>query len=237
MINRIQIEFQSEGGLRLPLPYSYGLMSFVYRLLSSDADLSGELHASRGPRLYCYSGLSGETKLVDKTIMFRDGKASLEVRSQRPEVIAAILNSLTRQSVFMILGRKLNVARVIADGTVVTAKSLRIITMSPICVYETIPGGKTVYYSPSDDKFATLITRNFLRKYQALYNKAYDGDFSIELVSKNSIRKVVTKLKDTWVTAYHAELIIEARPEALQLLFTTGLGTKNSSGFGLFDIV
>ena len=49
--------------------------------------------------------------------------------------------------------------------------------------------------------------------------------------------KCVTQIKGTWVNAWYGTYLLKGSPQAIQFLYHTGLGAKNSMGFGLFDIV
>lgn len=48
--------------------------------------------------------------------------------------------------------------------------------------------------------------------------------------------KYVTKFKDTYITAWRGDYILEGSKEYINFLYYTGLGAKNSEGFGMFSI-
>ena len=48
--------------------------------------------------------------------------------------------------------------------------------------------------------------------------------------------KRATRFKTTFITAWHGRFVLEAPPRVLELLYDTGLGSKNSQGFGMFEI-
>lgn len=94
--------------------------------------------------------------------------------------------------------------------------------------------GKLIYYSSSSSKFYEIINNNFCSKYKSFY-----GEFSkyeINLISKGTSRKIVTKYKNIWITAYHGSFCLSGNIEYLNFLYDTGLGGKNPQGFGMFNL-
>ena len=49
--------------------------------------------------------------------------------------------------------------------------------------------------------------------------------------------KVVTNVKGIWVTAWGGTYRLQGTPQALEYLYHTGLGSRSSMGFCLFDII
>ena len=47
----------------------------------------------------------------------------------------------------------------------------------------------------------------------------------------------MTTFKRVLVTAYDCELELIGAPDLLQFAYDTGLGAKNSNGFGMFKVV
>ena len=49
--------------------------------------------------------------------------------------------------------------------------------------------------------------------------------------------KYITIYKNTIIEAYRGIYVLSGRPEFLDFLYNVGLGSKNSQGFGLFDVI
>ena len=77
------------------------------------------------------------------------------------------------------------------------------------------------------------ITTVLYRKFTAAYGEQPPSVVKFGLLGKS--KKVVTRVNGIWVTAYHARLHITADPLVTAFLYETGLGAKNSQGFGMFS--
>ena len=75
---------------------------------------------------------------------------------------------------------------------------------------------------------------NLYRKFTAGFGA--EPPSTVDLVLASRPKKVVTRIKDTWVTAYHAAFDLRAHPAVTGFLYDTGLGSRNSQGFGMFEI-
>ena len=88
--------------------------------------------------------------------------------------------------------------------------------------------------SPEDRYFPALLNENFRRKYCAAFGREPDTDIQIGRVARP--RKYVTQYRrEIYITAWYGEFSLRGAPEALDFLYQTGLGSRNSQGFGMFD--
>ena len=79
-----------------------------------------------------------------------------------------------------------------------------------------------------------MINLTLYRKFTAAYKQEPPSIVRLSLLKPP--KKVVSKIKGNWVTAYHGSFHLEADPLVTEFLYETGLGTKNSQGFGMFNI-
>ena len=78
------------------------------------------------------------------------------------------------------------------------------------------------------------MNENFRRKYCAAYGIEPDTDITVGDIARP--RKYVTQYRrGIYITAWHGEFDLRGTPEALDFLYQTGLGSRNSQGFGMFD--
>ena len=114
----------------------------------------------------------------------------------------------------------------------------KICMYSPMTVYST-DDKKTYYYNPFDSMFNEQIYNNLLRKYQAYKNNEQKNlSFSIKplFTSLNNGNKIITRYKNFIIEAYLGNYEIESSSELIQFSYDVGLGSKNSQGFGLWDV-
>jgi CRISPR-associated endoribonuclease Cas6 len=108
---------------------------------------------------------------------------------------------------------------------------------SPICAYQTDSlTGRTYFCHPEDDTFEELINVNFRHKYEACYGVKPAGEIGIIPVHLGSRDKYVTKYKNFYITAWKGDYLLVGERKYLDFLYQTGVGSKNSQGFGMFDI-
>jgi len=114
----------------------------------------------------------------------------------------------------------------------------RIRTVSPITVYqsESKDSNSARYFAPDDPMFAKLVLDNAVRKYYAwTQEKAPSDGFSITCLDHTPHLAVIS-FKDTPVHGYTGRFQLTGDARLLAFLYESGLGGKNSHGFGMFDI-
>ena len=77
--------------------------------------------------------------------------------------------------------------------------------------------------------------KNLISKYEAFYGRKPGGAVSLEPIAVTPGDKCVTKYKGWYVTGYRGKYCLSAQPEVIDFAYHTGLGVKNSAGFGLFQ--
>jgi len=50
-------------------------------------------------------------------------------------------------------------------------------------------------------------------------------------------KKLVTKYQGSYIEAWYGNFILSGKRKYLDFLYQTGLGSKNSQGFGMFNII
>ena len=108
---------------------------------------------------------------------------------------------------------------------------------SPICITKKTTDNKFVFLSPKDTDFEKYINNNFHNKYKSYYNSFPLESISIINTSIGYYDKVVTSLKNIYITGWKGTYILSGSPDYLTFLYNCGLGSKNSQGFGLFELI
>lgn len=111
-------------------------------------------------------------------------------------------------------------------------------TLSPLCVSIREESGQISYLSPEDSRIKGLLLSNLLNRYKAFYGADYCGclDFDFQLL--NTPKPVLITIKadteqQTKVKGYNCRFKLNAPEELLQIAYASGLGEKNSMGFGM----
>lgn len=233
----------------LPLASSEVIQGMLYHALSDDPAYANHLHeqgstdSGRSYKLFCFSELFSKDRYeVDPlahTITYQSD-ISLEIRSTQPYFITLLFSYFTKNPNITLGGNAVTVRSPSLGDTHIFSDSIRVRTLSPITVYRTDDDGHTTYFSPEnadDRRFFEAVEANARRKWRSMYGT--DNGFSLTVSPTTGTRytRRMTRFKSTFITAWHGTFELSGTPQTLDFLYQTGLGSKNSQGFGLFGVV
>lgn len=227
--------------LVLPISYHHILQSIIYRTLESTPEYSDFLHnrgyasENRSFKLFTFGAIKGKYRIDREKIFFED-EVSYEIRSIEPKMLILLKQQFETQGITYLSQHYDNVVAVLGDKNC-DSSEIRIKMLSPICIYSTSEDGKTKFYSPEDLEFAQKVNENFRNKYRAYTGIEADADVEIQLERLHPKDKYVTKYKGFYIIAWKGHYILKGKSKYLDFLYQTGLGGKNSQGFGMFQII
>lgn len=242
---RLTFRFTKEGVLRLPLFYNHLIQGMIYDNL--DQSLANDLHdkgfsyEKRSFKLFTFSRILGRYRLIDDKIEIIS-PFRLVVSSPVEEILRSLAENLVRKSEInfgsdsaFLEAVNVHFAPEISENTVIRM-------LSPVTTYSTLTAGdgkkKTYYYNPYEKEFSELIRRNLVKKYVAIYEKEpRSKEFEITPVGVKQKDEKIIKYKGFIIKAWMGKFRIRGNPELIKLAYDTGLGSKNSQGFGCFDLV
>lgn len=242
VVMQLIINIKLDEPLILPINYNHILQSIVYRALSvlpEYADFvhdSGYANGNRNYKLFNFSQLMGKYTIKGQNIIFYD-IVSVEIRSPQPLLINILKESIGYYGITF--GDVTYDDLYLEEYDYTVEESELFIEMkSPVTIYSTDKvSGKTHYYSPDEEAFSYMIDENFKRKYNAYFGVRPFLPIQIELLGADMPRKIVTKYKGLYVNAWFGRYKIRGERKYLDFLYQTGLGSKNSQGFGMFNII
>ena len=250
---QIRITF-APNEITLPLSYHHGVQSMLYRAMPDRAYASflherGFLYGGRSFKGFCFSRLQGRHQTGGGAIRFTGG-AALEVRGIDPRFIQQILTGFAPGTPHTLCGAELEVRGCVLSDRRITEERAEVRMASPLTVYRTqrreeAAGGRkwTEYLGPTDPDFARLLADNAEQKWKAWHQTEPPGRLEVTPVDVDPVRdKVVAKFtrggeRGDAVTAWKGTYRLAGPAPLLDFLYHTGLGAKNSSGFGLFDLL
>jgi CRISPR-associated endoribonuclease Cas6 len=126
-----------------------------------------------------------------------------------------------------------------------TNSSIKVRAITPIEVHSTIvkPDGKklTYYYSPFEKEFNNLINENSKKKWKSLFRKDCEYNISIYPHFRGSgYERIVyfgTGDNKTIIKGWKGYFEVSGKIEILQFIYDAGLGSRNSQGFGMVEVV
>lgn len=241
---QFKLKFSFKGSLTLPISYHQTIQGFIYNILKDSPEYSAFLHdygyesGNHTFKMFVFSKLNGKYTLDMPNIIFHD-EVCLEVRSPLDELCGIFFMALMHCEKFVIGKKQVYLSSCDVSNTQIQKNEISISMLSPICLYTSYyedDSRKTLYISPNDEEFQSMINENLYHKLESLYDFEGYPSVSIETVSCNQRDKYVTNFKGTKITAWGGKFILRGDSFLLQFLYNTGLGAKNSQGFGMFRI-
>lgn len=235
----IIIKLIPEKPLIIPFNYFYQLQSSVYSLLNKveESDFWHDDGFGEPPRYkgFCFSGLNGKYRVdrKNKKLIF-DGEVYLELRSAVFDFIDAFQRAVEQHPFIKLFDTLLTVTEASLRNTHIDGGIIYFNAITPVVMHRSTDDGHTVFFSPNDDEYFTLICNNIKNKYLAIKNKSPDEVF---LRTSGDLKKVVTKYKNTWITGYQGIFEIKTSSRMAEFIYNTGLGEKNSQGFGFVEML
>ncbi len=231
-----------DGGVDLPVHYNWYLQAYIYSTLSDS--LSNLLHdlgffyGKRAFKLFTFSRLIGRVRVSNGTLLIKPPRVHFLVSSPLTEFIRDLANQILRKGEIKLGKASFGVKSVEFIDEPNPEPPLRIRTLSPITVYSTLfkPDGtkKTYYYSPFEEEFSKLIAKNAIKKHYLLTGWHPDGEIHLEPVK---VREVIVRFKGNFVKGWDGTFILRGSKRLIRTVYDAGLGSKNSQGFGMFEVV
>jgi len=241
---RFCVEFKLPKPISLPTSYNHAVQGIIYSSMSGELreflHEKGFEYCKRRFKLFTFSRLLGPFKKEGSAFIF-NGKVRLWISSPVEKVISELANAFLRSSEVNLCGNKLSVASIEIPRRPNLDDRLICRTLSPITVYSTLRKAdgskKTYYYSPFEDEFNELLTKNLVKKASIIAGKEVSGEVRVKPLRKRSCREVICNFKGTIIKAWEGLFRVEGDRVLLEAMYEAGLGCKNSSGFGMVEVV
>ncbi|MCM8816842.1 MAG: CRISPR-associated endoribonuclease Cas6 [Candidatus Omnitrophica bacterium] len=242
---RIKIILESivDKNIVLPIHYNHLMQAFIYHNISNELAIflhnHGFEYEKRRFKLFVFS------RIFAKKAQFYDGKAFFDrqiyfyLSSPLDNFISQFAEHILKRNHVSIFGNMVAIKEIYVLPEPEFKEEHVIKMLSPVTVYSTLLKGtkkKTYYYSPVEKEFSMLIKENLGKKYFSFYEESLNFIFEMkpEKVNKN-LEKIVI-YKNTVIKGWLGTYTICSCPEIIKFAYHTGLGAKNSQGFGMFDI-
>lgn len=244
---RLKINFQNMTSNLTVLPshYNYHIQGFIYHHLSDwmaklfhDKGITDPI-TDRRYKMFTFSRLIPEGKFtVENKRLLIHGRINLTISSPFHDFIESIATKLINTQKFNIADQTFLVNSLSVEGIPQYKEQILVRTLSPITVYETHldTNGKkiTKYLSPFDKEFEKQIIDNLSKKLRALTGQEINNG-SIKPVSVNEKNQKIIIYKGTVIKGWDGVFELRLPEPLFNLAFDTGLGSKNSQGFGCIE--
>ena len=238
---QLKVLHKLNNPLVLPISYHHILQSIIYRTLEATPEYSDFLHnkgyatENRNFKLFTFGAIKGKYRIERDKIIFED-EVGYEIRSIEPKMLILLKQQFEKNGITYMSQHYDNVVAVLGDEKCASSE-IRIKMLSPICVYTTTEVGKTIFYNPEEVEFVQKVNENFRNKYKAYTGIEPESNVEIQLERLHPKDKYVTKYKGFYIIAWKGHYVLKGESKYLDFLYQTGLGGKNSQGFGMFQII
>ncbi|HPB05926.1 MAG TPA: CRISPR-associated endoribonuclease Cas6 [Prolixibacteraceae bacterium] len=251
---RFKISFNRTGKQRmLPMDYQYYLGAWIYKVIGkADPGFATFLHeqgyadGNKNFKLFGYSPLNfGKPILWKEKSLFEINANTLtiEVGFYIPDAAERFIVGLfTQQEVFVgdrFNGIDLTVSQVerLPDPTITETQQYR--ALSPVVVSIMPEGEKYArYLAPTDEDYTMLLKNNLVQKLKTIPNTPvlpinFEFDFELKGSSKSKLATMKPgTAQQSKVRGYVFDFELKAPLEIHRLIVSSGIGEKNSTGFG-----
>jgi len=243
---RLLLELSSEKDFIIPIHYNHHIQSLLYSSISPK--LAEILHNYGFPlekrrfRLFTFSRILGEYQInKDKEKIVFSSPFRFVVSSVMKEFIEEIAEELMRRESVEILSQRVSLSSIEVSDLSIDRDRLGIKMLSPVTIYSTLSRAdgrkKTYYYTPFEKEFSQLISENSRKKFRAFYEREPDGEIHLTPLNVNMSNQKIISYKNTVIKGWMGIYELSGSPELMKLVYDTGLGGKNSQGFGCFEIL
>ena len=240
---RLKINLKAKNNFKLPFNYNHIVSSIIYNKIV-DLDLAHKLHASNSFKFFNFSQLNiPKRKIVKDGIIAKNGKINFYLSSPNDLLIKNLVNGFVDNLEIKFKDEKLFVEKIEALKTPDFTEISEFKTLSPIIIRDTkkIDGKDKRIDLPPNDKFFRGIETNLIKKYCTFYDlENTDNKIKVYSEMANVKRKRITIPKGpntTYHRAYMMDLILEGDIDLIQFAYDTGVGEKNSMGFGMLKYI
>lgn len=227
---------------KFPIQYRKSIMSFIKMALQGhDEETLNNLYHEKDPIMkpYTFAVFFKNPKFEGDTILLEDKKIELNFSIQDYNIAINIYNSFNHQlhRAFPLAQNSMTLQKIsIIPEKQIKTDEIIVKFMSPLVVREhNNETKKDYYYSFQHEKFEEMLKINIKEeiKNTDIPEKLVET-FSIEAVNA---RKTVIKFYEKQIEASLGIYKLKGTPELLDYLYKAGIGSKRSSGFGMFTIV
>jgi CRISPR-associated endoribonuclease Cas6 len=230
--------------LLLPMNYNHILQGVVLKWIG-DNQYGKFLHdqgygyKNSKFKMYSFSNLLGKSKLLEDGRIKFFNKAKLKISSLDDKFLDYLIKNSIFKDKFNILDYEIDIDSFHTKSTDVSETEIRVKSHSPVTVYSTFKINnkkKTHYYHPKDKDFQDMAKNNLIKKYKAFYGSSPTNE-NIKIIPKGKHIMKIRRYKGFLIKGFLGEYEIKGNPELIKIALDTGIGSKNSQGFGYIEEV
>jgi len=247
MFVRAKLTFESTNGkeIVIPVQHNHVIQSLIYNTFSPifAKKLHDEGFAYKGRRfkLFTFSRILEKGIKDNKNLIFKNS-VSFYFSTPLEEILIDIATEAVAKQKFNILNQEVYLSKIEIVKNPQFSSPVLIKMLSPLTIYSTLKtddGRKKIYYyKPNDKDFSKLIEQNAIKKYNLIHGESSE-QLSLSITPfRFSVKEnlVVAIFRNTPIEAYTGIFKLEGSEKLIKTVYDTGIGGKNSEGFGMWEI-
>ena len=242
---RISLHFQAPKPIILPIQYNQLIQGLIYNYLSEEKAAflheTGFPYEKRNFKLFTFSRIFGKLiKNPPRGFLQFEPKIQLQVSSAIDWILQDLADRMMRSGILRLGKTQLRLESIQVHAPHRFSSEIKIKMLAPMTTYSTLvkADGKklTHYYTPHDAEFSQLISNNLKKKYKIINDSDFQGVLQIKPLFKGNRERIIL-FKSFVIKAWDGIYQLTGSPELIQVAYDTGLGSKNSQGFGMWELL
>lgn len=236
---RFKLYFKLEKE-EIPVQYRKTIISyFKHSLEENDSKYYQKYYNEKEPIIkeYAFSAYYKQQKIEKDKIILEDKKFELNITTSDYETGIILYNSFNKQKnkKYPLNSNSMTLENItMTKEKEITTDKITIKFQAPLCV-RSRENNKDYYYSYENEKFEEILKINIKEQLKI-------SDIQTETVDTFTIKpikakKVLIKFYEKCIECSTGTFEITGNKELLKYLYQTGMGSKHSAGFGMFQII
>lgn len=224
----------------ISIQYRKSVLSFLKKSLSEyDNEIYEKLYHAKDPIIkpYTFSVFFRDSEFKENRIIVNSKQMELNISIADYEIAVIFYNAFNHQrnKIFHLENNSMTLKNIVLiQEKQINTEEIAIKFMSPLIVRQR-EDEKDYYFSVEGEKFLETLKIN-IKEQLKLTNYSMDIVDSIKLEKING-RKTVVKFYEKQMEGSIGTFKLFGDKELLNYLYRAGIGSRRSSGFGMFEII
>ncbi|RME05210.1 MAG: CRISPR-associated endoribonuclease Cas6 [Planctomycetota bacterium] len=243
---RFSLELNSDQKiLNFSKNYPHQIQALIYQNLPDEEahhlHTEGFRYEKRTFKLFTFSRIQGKMpRKKNRNAFLFFSPIRIQIASAKDKILQLLAANLIKKEYVQLGPHKLRLHSISVHKPLQFQPVMKIRMLSPMTMYSTLEKGDqkkiTHYYTPFDQEFSELISSNLQKKYYLLHNENTTQQVHLTPLFQGNRERILI-FKNTVIKAWDGQYLLQGPIDLLKIAYDTGLGCKNSQGFGMWEAI